>query len=411
MQGPGACEIVVEAGYILGPYGDEIVIDRAVTVDLCSEGLDGNAVSPCGDLLDPWCSNIRVNRRAGQPLYVAVCYAECQARPVRVQANGCGCNEAECEYSRIRDSFAIKVLTALPSTYSDPMPQPDSEMIISCGRDESRVITGRACPPCPAEPWVILADVTLTAEGAIAEIDCFAHRRYVASFADFYFLCQPRENDFIRPRGAGVLVDRVAERQGQQAANVLVAATRPDNTRVYIPVHFKAQPGETFAGFLAREGGRQLYDPERDETFTLGELYALKGINPQATLNSTDDAIAPLEGLTLRVNDLRAIRSQLASHLDELAVNRLATEQGGDLTAATNLPVTAIKGVGTRSTLGRKVAGKTIGEVANMERTAFIEQALADVPENRRPAVESQARAVWENANRISSLAKTWRKQ
>jgi hypothetical protein len=258
---------------------------------------------------------------------------------------------------------------------------------------------------------VILADVTLTAEGTIGEIDCFSHRRYVASFADFYFLCQARENDFVRPKGAGVLVDRVAERQGQQAANLLVAATRPDNTRVYIPVHFKVQPGETYASFLEREGGRQLYDPDRDETFTLGELYALKGINPQAILNSTDEAIAPLEGLTLRVNDLRAIRSQLESHLDEPAVRRLAAEHGGAITEASNLPATAIKGVGTRSTLGRKVAGKTIAEVAGMDRAAFIEQALADVPENRRPAVESQARAVWENASRVSNLAKAGRKQ
>ena len=79
------CEIVVAPGYVLGPYGDEIMIDSEVTVNLCREGLDGNAVSPCGDALDPWCSDVRVNRHAGQRLYVAVKYAECQSRPHRHQ--------------------------------------------------------------------------------------------------------------------------------------------------------------------------------------------------------------------------------------------------------------------------------------------------------------------------------------
>jgi hypothetical protein len=110
------CKIVVEAGYVLGPYGHEILIDRNVDVDLCHEGIDGNALSPCGTGIDPWCSDIRINRPGGRPLYVAVKYAECENRPVRAQGHGCGCDEAGCEYSRIRDSFAIKVLIDLPSS-------------------------------------------------------------------------------------------------------------------------------------------------------------------------------------------------------------------------------------------------------------------------------------------------------
>ncbi len=56
-QGQEDCEIIIEPGYILGPFGDEIMIDQEVVVDLCRESLDGNAVSPCGDALDPWCSD------------------------------------------------------------------------------------------------------------------------------------------------------------------------------------------------------------------------------------------------------------------------------------------------------------------------------------------------------------------
>jgi hypothetical protein len=37
---------------------------------------------------------------------------------------------------------------------------------------------------------VVLANVTLS-DGEVAEIDCAAHRRYVASFGDFYFTCRP----------------------------------------------------------------------------------------------------------------------------------------------------------------------------------------------------------------------------
>lgn len=184
-KGQGDCDIVIEPGYILGPYGDEIFIDQEITVNLCQQGTDGNAISPCSDMTDPWCSNIRVDRRADQPYYLAIRYAECQTRPVRVVGTSCGCNEMECEYSRIRDSYAIKLLSQLPSTYPDPMPEPDLEDVARCTPDH-------ACPVCPSEPWVILADITFSGEGRITAegIDCFAHRRHVVSFANYYYLCR-----------------------------------------------------------------------------------------------------------------------------------------------------------------------------------------------------------------------------
>ena len=107
--GDGPCEVVVEAGYLLGPYGDEIQIDTDVVIDVCSEDLDGNVASPCGPV-DPWCSDVRVDRPADRPVYLAVAYAECLSRPVRAVADGCGCDDTACEYSRIRDSYRIVVL-------------------------------------------------------------------------------------------------------------------------------------------------------------------------------------------------------------------------------------------------------------------------------------------------------------
>jgi len=182
-RGSGECEIVIEPGYILGPFGDEITIDREVTIDVCKQDLDGNVAGPCGQPTDPWCSNVRIDRSAGDKLYIAVRYAECQDRPVRVISGGCGCEQGECEYSRIRDSYTIRVLPKLPSTYTDPMQPSDMRTIWEC------IQCGRPCSACPTEPWVILADVTLKTDGNIGFIDCFAHRRYVASLADFYFTC------------------------------------------------------------------------------------------------------------------------------------------------------------------------------------------------------------------------------
>jgi hypothetical protein len=188
-KGQGDCQVDIEPGYLLGPFGDEIVIDRVVTVDLCRETQDGDAA--CDPPMDPWCSDVRACPPADRPVYLAVRYAECRTRPVRAYPAGCGCDDSACEYSRIRDSFAVKVLTRLPATYSDPMTPPDFADLLRCEPDGE--CSGRPCPPCPAEPWVILADVTFTRDCKIDRIDCFSHRRHVVSFANFYFLCRGQE--------------------------------------------------------------------------------------------------------------------------------------------------------------------------------------------------------------------------
>src|SRR6476659_9760652 len=108
--------VLVEPGYVLGPYGDEIVVDCPATFDLRSFGYEGGACPPPAD---PWCSEIRVERRPDQILYLAIRYDECLTRPVRTLAGcGCGCDDAECEYSRIRESFVLTALDALPPPYA-----------------------------------------------------------------------------------------------------------------------------------------------------------------------------------------------------------------------------------------------------------------------------------------------------
>jgi hypothetical protein len=403
-QGQGTCEVVIEPGYILGPFGDEIVIDQEVTVDLCRESLDGNAISPCGDLLDPWCSDVRVNRRAGQVLYLAVKYAECRSRPVRIPANGCGCNEQECEYSRIRDSFAIKVLTSLPNTYSDPMPQPSSDGVIRCEVTANGEVVPPSCPPCPTEPWVILADVVLNGDDGV-EINCFAHRRYVASFANFYYLCQPRQ---FRAKERAVLVDRVAEGHGA-AAKALVQAVRRDGSALYVPIYADVQAGETFGSYLAREGERQLLDEATGTAFTLRELYQMAGVNPNATIHTATEAAAPLEGLVVDRSALADTQVELEINLDMRGLERLEREHVGAPARAADLPVTDIRGVSPRSTLGRKVADMNIASVVELSREAFVARMVEGVASTQVTAVTNQAGDVWDKAKQVVDISRTWR--
>ena len=46
----------------------------------------------------------------------------------------------------------------------------------------------RPCPPCPTEPWVVLAGIVGDADGNL-QIDNQTYRRYVASFGAFGFSC------------------------------------------------------------------------------------------------------------------------------------------------------------------------------------------------------------------------------
>ena len=106
----------------------------------------------------------------GGPVFVAIKYAECLAKPVRAMPAGCACEEQACEYSRIRDSFQIECLTEQP-------PLPPTTLLCEL-RDEKKL---PLCPPCPTEPWVVLARVTLPASPSIpitgSSIDNFVRRQ------------------------------------------------------------------------------------------------------------------------------------------------------------------------------------------------------------------------------------------
>jgi hypothetical protein len=86
-------------------------------------------------------------------VYLAIKYAECVTRPVRAMPEDCGCDMDNCQYSRIRDSFELTCLSELPPSHR-PSANPPLCDLVRGGRT-------LPCPPCPEDPYVVLAAITL----------------------------------------------------------------------------------------------------------------------------------------------------------------------------------------------------------------------------------------------------------
>jgi len=165
--------VQIGEGYALGPCGDEIHVATPVFLDLARCG-PGTITDPCApDQLHKPGSAI------GGTIFVAIKYAECLSRPVRAIPAGCACEDEACEYSRIRDSFQVECLTELPPSHEPPPGPTLCELI--------KLKQLPVCPPCPAEPWVVLARVTRPAspDESITDqqIDNFTFRRQLFSTA------------------------------------------------------------------------------------------------------------------------------------------------------------------------------------------------------------------------------------
>lgn len=189
-------KIIVKRGYILGPYGDDIVIGCDHEVDLRTIGVTGVSGESTEDAEDPWCC--ATSTRQGDGCYwVAVKYKECKARLVRVQPVGCGCDNTRCEYSRWRDGYEIGIRDSCPDNHLNPPQLPHLP-------DFKGIADGRIppCPPCPEEPWVVLAKVCVDENGCIESIDNCSCRRLVVSFAHYWWTC-----DETVPRIDGVFVE------------------------------------------------------------------------------------------------------------------------------------------------------------------------------------------------------------
>lgn len=181
-------QVQVQQGYILGPYGDEIILDCVRTVDIRTSGTTGITGEACLDAPDPWCSQIYVSRDSSTTVFIAVKYRQCMTRPVRVMPAGCGCNDTSCEYSRWQDGYEIGVLTECPSCNDGP---PTVGMNAD-GVTLDLIPQGDvpACPDCTCGPWVGLAEITFDSNGVITMINNSSCRRMVMSFSQFWWSSQ-----------------------------------------------------------------------------------------------------------------------------------------------------------------------------------------------------------------------------
>jgi hypothetical protein len=94
--------VVIRKGYILGPFGDEIVIEKDLCFDLRVTCSTPETSDPCGD--SGLTSGVFPEQGKAGKWWVAVRYKEMPSRPVRVQPVGCGCDDTQCEYSRWLDA-------------------------------------------------------------------------------------------------------------------------------------------------------------------------------------------------------------------------------------------------------------------------------------------------------------------
>ena len=289
--------VVVEPGDVLGPFGDEIVVAAETTYDLRKAW---TSASDCPEPADPWCTDVRIDRQPRQTLYLTIRYDERLTRPVR-SLGGCGCDDQSCEYSRIRETFALSALDELPPLYRDANADPAKGLAalggaLFCAGDRGNGV--RPCPPCPTDPWVVLADIIGDADGQLS-IDPVAHRRYVASFGTFGFSCGPQDT----------------------------------------------------------------------------------GLSP---------------GLWSRSQ-----KASLAAHLDPSAIEVLQELHGGSLDAVTELEASSVRGVSTRSSLGRFVGTSTIAEVADTGKEHFVADAVA------KGVAAKRAGELWDTVRRIVRTVRT----
>ncbi|NLX11317.1 MAG: hypothetical protein GXY36_16845 [Chloroflexi bacterium] len=195
--------IRIGRGYVLDALGNMICIHRDIVLDIRGDEVAGCGLGPNGEAIDPWCSDVKIERRAGQTLYIAVRYYPYAARPVRAQPGGCGCDDSDCEYSREYDSFIVRPLSRLPGNYDEVMTPPGWDDMFDCD-----LMAERACPPYPSDPWVILADVTPDADGSLTI--SYAHRRIVVSLAELYLICQAPDEAQTPEEDRTILLDRAA---------------------------------------------------------------------------------------------------------------------------------------------------------------------------------------------------------
>lgn len=210
--------VTIGEGLALSSCGDEVALAGPVRVDIRQPQPAGS--EGCAPPVDPWCAPVRQRRNPDRSYYLAIRYAEEQRRPVRSSA-GCGCDDDPCEYSRIAETVAFAVLEDPPACYPAKKTQasapaaslnalvvtakPTVPSTLGCS-PEIRKLGTRPCPTC-CSPWVVLATLQVSADGAV-EIDPLAYRRFVT--IGHYFACEVRQPEPDPPPEKALVISHAA---------------------------------------------------------------------------------------------------------------------------------------------------------------------------------------------------------
>jgi hypothetical protein len=140
-------QVLICPGYVITPQGDEILIGCPALFDLATCMVSSD--DPCA--FSRTCPPVTTTLPQRSKLYLAVCYKECEVRPVRVAPVGCSCDDVACDYSRIRDAYEFSCLDSLPGCYAKPP--------YSC----EELCHGGIfpCPACVCDGCVVLATIRI----------------------------------------------------------------------------------------------------------------------------------------------------------------------------------------------------------------------------------------------------------
>ena len=140
-------QVLICPGYLITQQGDEIMIGAPALFDLATCLVQSD--DPCA--FSTPCPPVTPSTPTPSKIYLSVCYKECEVRPVRVAPLGCSCDDAQCDYSRIRDAYEFSCLSSLPASYGIAQP--------TC----QQLCQGGVFPcPCPTDNCVVLATIRIS---------------------------------------------------------------------------------------------------------------------------------------------------------------------------------------------------------------------------------------------------------
>lgn len=227
----------VSPGYILGPYGDEIIIARERVFDVrkgtvtgCSDGMAGDD--------DAWCTSVAV-REIPDTFYLAVRYKEIPSRQVRVQPAACGCDDTPCEYSRICDGYEFCLREDCPEMEGAvDSPEALLEALFHTYEDHPEGTGGTS------KGWVTLAKVTMDPNGVVQVIDNCSCRRMAATFANVWARCETAKSDTFTIEK----VETSGFYPGTDAKVIVRGSNLSDAVEVSLPAGFTITDGPAFSG-------------------------------------------------------------------------------------------------------------------------------------------------------------------